>query len=102
MATGAIFIRATLWATVSFRNDEGGLVDPDEVQFTTRSPSGILTEYENESPSIERTSLGTYRLTFDVTDEAGRWLVRADGKQGAANIPVEGYFDVRSSGFATV
>ena len=78
---------------VAFRDPDGILVDPAEVEFWVRSPSGVVTE-----PTPERTGQGMFRFIFSPGDD-GRWLVRARGMTDEWTPTQEMMFDVRPSGF---
>lgn len=86
-------------ATVTFTDDTGDLADPTAVIGTVRNPNtGVDTvSTYGVDAALTRTSLGVFKLEFDLIAE-GRWHFRVAGT-GAVAAAVEGSVVVPESVF---
>lgn len=91
----------TVFATVTFRDSDGQLIDPTSVTFVVRSPSGVTTEYQYDiDEEVVHPSVGVFRLRF-VPDRENRWLIVATGiretSDGEERVVAHDYIDVSST-----
>lgn len=99
LAPGKIYINTELRLTVTFRDDDGTLVDPDTVVIRTMSPCGTEATYTYATDDeVQKSSTGIY--TADITpDEAGRWHFRWQTTGTGKTTALEGDFIVQNSVF---
>ena len=97
----------TLVAT--FKNDQGGLADPDPVIFRYKDPEGTLTsmQWTNAVPGtlITRVSLGVFSAKVPITKAGGyyawHWLGQGVVK-AARESDITTALHVRTTGFPVV
>jgi len=77
MATGVPF-NSTVTSTTEIRNPAGVLADPDTVEVTRTSPTGVKTVDEYNPGSISRVSQGVYRVSWTAS-EMGYWMIEWAG-----------------------
>jgi hypothetical protein len=79
--------------TATFRDDQGNVLDPTSVTFTTRDPNGNTSTYQYpSSTSVTKSAVGVYVCTF-VAGSTGQWYWRAESG-GIGQAADEGEFYV--------
>lgn len=81
--------------TVRFRDEEGVLVNPQEVNIVVRTPLGVWTTYTygEAGSQVENTATGVFTRIINLVQD-GRWQIRGEGVSGAWTPTVQGYVDV--------
>jgi hypothetical protein len=80
-------IRATYTTIPDQGETEGVLFDPTTITVTTKSPSGVLTDYTTPVPEITSTATGYWDFTFpDPLTEKGKWVVTFVGGGASKSI----------------
>jgi hypothetical protein len=83
--------------TDGFRDELlGGLIDPDVVKLSVRTPAGTVTTYEyGEDAGVEKDDVGQYHADITV-DEKGTWHYRW-WSTGDGQASEERHFTVRAA-----
>jgi hypothetical protein len=98
LTPGKLYVGTSVRLTVSFRDSDGALVDPDAVTFRTFSPCGTQASYVYETDAeVTRTSEGRYVAEIEP-DEVGRW--RFGWLTETPTFATEGDFLIQDSPFA--
>lgn len=97
---GKIWPETTLRITVSFTDENGDVVDPATVTFSTYTPSGTATSYVyGTDAEVGKSSTGNYYADI-VPGESGRWRFRWVTTGTGTALATEGNFAVQASPFA--
>lgn len=73
LTPGKIYVNTNVRLTISFRDQDGDLVDPDTVTFKTCDPCGNKVEYVyNTDDEVTRLDTGRYAADI-VPDTSGRY-----------------------------
>jgi hypothetical protein len=91
-------VNDTLRLEVSWQNEEGVALDPDDVVLKTYSPLGTIATYYYSESQLTRESTGNYyhEITPNVS---GRWHYRWEAVGEGVSKVVAGNFNVQFSPF---
>lgn len=81
---------------VTFRDQDGDLVNPAQVDLTVRAPDGTTT-----TPAPEHPSVGVYESEIEF-DQVGIWRWQWSGSTPSGTVIVECYECARASTLAGV